>query len=133
MFNRFFAKPEPAMRGSGCSIGSRRMLLRISCLYFFPVDNLPQCIQVCGTLVLVVQVIGMFPDVKGEDGFKAVGYGIVGVGVLGYGEFAGSIDLEPDPAGAKEACALGFEIGLEGIEGAPLLLNLRQEFARRGR
>ena len=111
------------MRGSGCSIGSRRMLLRISCLYFFPVDNLPQCIQVCGTLVLVVQVIGMFPDVEGEDGLETVRHGIIGVGVLGYGEFAGSIDLEPDPAGAKEAGALGFEIGLESIDTPPLLDN----------
>ena len=86
-----------------------------------------------GAAVLVVQVVGMFPDVEGEDGLETVSYGVVGVGVLGYGEFAGSIDLEPDPAGAKEAGALGFKIGLEGIEGAPLLLDLRQEFARRGR
>lgn len=65
----------------------------------------------------------MFPDIEGEDGLETVSYGGVGVGVLGYGEFAGSIDLEPDPAGAKEAYALGFEFGLEGFDTPPLRDN----------
>ena len=77
-----------------------------------------------GAAVLVVEVVGVFPDVEGEDGFEAVGDGVVGVGVLGDGQFAVGVGLEPNPTGAEQAYAFGFEIGFEGVEGAPLLFNL---------
>ena len=69
----------------------------------------------------------MFPDVKGQDGFEAVGHGVVGAGALEDGEGAAVICAEPNPAGAEDADAFGFEFGLEGIQGAPLLRNLRGE------
>ena len=61
----------------------------------------------------------MFPDVEGQEGAEAVGDGIVGAGVLADGQGAGGIGLEPHPAGAEEADALGDELFLEGLEGAP--------------
>ena len=36
-------------------------------------------------LVLVVEVVSVLPDVEGEDGLEAVGYGVVGVAVLSNG------------------------------------------------
>ena len=74
---------------------------------------------------MVVQIVSVFPDVEGEDGFEAVGYRVVGVGVLGDGQGTRSVGLEPDPAGAEEAYALGFEVGFEGIDTPPLLDNGR--------
>ena len=53
-----------------------------------------------------------------------VGDGVVGAGVLADGQGAGGIGLEPDPAGAEEADALGDELFLEGLEGAPLGFNM---------
>ena len=73
-----------------------------------------------GAAILVVEVVGVFPDVEGEEGAKAVGDGVVGAGVLADGQGAGGIGLAPDPAGAEEADALGDELFLEGFEGAPL-------------
>ena len=66
----------------------------------------------------------MFPDVEGEKGLEALCHGIAGVGLLGDDEGAVFVGGEPDPAGAEEADALGFEVGLEGGEGAPLLFDL---------
>ena len=77
-----------------------------------------------GAAVLVVEVVGVFPDVEGEEGAEAVGDGVVGAGVLADGQGAGGIGLEPDPAGAEEADALGDELFLEGFEGAPLGFDL---------
>lgn len=75
----------------------------------------------------------MLPDVEGEDGLKAVSDGIISVGVLGNGEFAGGIGLEPDPAGAKEGNALGFKLSFEGIHTSPLPHNGIQEMPGRCR
>ena len=60
-----------------------------------------------------------------------MGYGVVGAGALKDGEGAAVICAEPDPAAAEEADAFGFEFGFEGVDGAPLLSNLRSECAGR--
>ena len=33
-----------------------------------PIDNPPQGLEVRGAAVLVVEVVGVFPDVEGEEG-----------------------------------------------------------------
>ena len=73
-----------------------------------------------GAAVLVVEVVGVLPDVEGQEGAEAVGDGVVGAGVLADGQGAGIIGLEPHPAGPEQADALGDELLLEGLEGAPL-------------
>ena len=107
--------------------------LLISALHHLPIHNLPQRLQVRGAAVLVVEVVGVFPDVEGEEGAEAVGDGIVGAGVLADGQGAGDIGLEPDPAGAEEAHTLGNEVFLEGLDGAPLLSDLPAEGRIRGK
>ena len=72
-------------------------------------------------LVLVVQVVGVLPDVEGEDGLEAVGHRVIGVGILGNGQFSFLVGLQPYPAAAEQAHAFGLEIGLEGVYVAPLL------------
>ena len=100
------------------------MRAKIPFFHHLPIHNPPQRIQMCGTAVLVVEVVGVFPDVEGQEGAEAVGDGVVGAGVLADGQGAGGIGLEPDPAGAEEADALGDELCLEGFEGVPLGFDL---------
>ena len=96
-------------------------------LDYAPIDNPPQRLEVCGAAVLVVEVVGVFPNVEGEEGPEAVGDGVVGAGVLADGQGAGGIGPEPHPPGPEQADALGDELLLEGFEGAPLRLDLLAE------
>ena len=96
----------------------------VSTTNYFPIHYPPQSLEMGSALVLVVEIVGVLPDVEGEEGLEAVGDGVVGVRVLGNGEFTRGIGLEPDPAGAKEGNALRFEVGFEGVERAPLFDNL---------
>ena len=92
-----------------------------------------------GAAVLVVQVVGVFPDIEGQQRPQVVGDGVVGARVLGDGKGSvGRRGLEPDPAAAEEAGAFLLEFGLEGFQGAPLGFYLRHEgrfldFARNDR
>ena len=94
-----------------------------------PVDDLPQFGEVVRAAVLVVKVVGVLPDVEGEEGAEALGDGVAGAGLLGDDERAVCGGGEPYPAGAEEAGALGGEVGLEGVEAAPLLRNAGGEGA----
>ena len=87
-------------------------LLCVSRLYFIPVHNPPQSLEMSSAAVLVVEVVGVFPDVEGEEGAEMPGLaghdagdGVAGVGLLGDDEGAIGIGGEPDPAGAEEGGA----------------------------
>jgi len=74
-----------------------------------------------GATVLVIEVVGVLPDVEGEEGAEAVHDGVISVGVLSDRQLTLGIGLEPNPAGAKEADAFGLELCLEGVQVPPLL------------
>ena len=95
----------------------------------FPVDDLPEGGEMGGAAVLVVEVVGVFPDVEGEEGVEAFGDGVVGAGFLGDDQSTVFLCGEPYPAAAEEGDAFGFELGFEGVEGTPLLLDLLSESA----
>ena len=69
----------------------------------------------------------MLPDVEGEEGAEAMGHGVVGVGVLGNGQLAFCVSLEPDPAGTEEGNAFCFKLSFVGVNTSPLLDNLGQK------
>ena len=98
-----------------------------------PVDEGPEGLELGGAAVLVVEVVGVLPDVEGEDGLQAFGDGVAGAGLLGDGEGAVRRGGEPDPAGAEKPDAFGDEVVLEGVEGTPLLDDLLHKFAGRVR
>lgn len=66
----------------------------------------------------------MLPDIEGQQGLQALRKRIAGVGFLGDKEGAVGSGGEPNPAGAEEGGAFGDEVGLEGVQGAPLFHNL---------
>ena len=71
---------------------------------------------------MIIKVIGVFPNIKGEDGFEAAGDGVSGTGLLGYVKGAVCGGAKPHPA-ASEKGATGCGKGLlEFIETPPLLL-----------
>ena len=106
-------------------------LLVVSFFDHAPIHNLPQCLQLCSTPILVIQVIRMLPDIESQDRLEAAGDGVAGVGFLGDDEGATGGRGEPDPAGAEEADALGDEVGFEGVDAAPLFFDLLFELTRR--
>ncbi len=89
-----------------------------------PIDNSPQGFQVSSATVLVIEIVGVLPNVISEDGTETVGNGVIGAGVLADGQRAGRIRLEPDPAGAEEGGAFLHEFSLEGVEAPPLFDDL---------
>ena len=83
-----------------------------------------------GAAVLVVQVVGVLPDVEGEEGLEAAGEGVAGARLLGDLQGAVGGGGKPHPAAAEKARALGFEVCLEGVKGAPLGDDLGGEILR---
>ena len=71
-----------------------------------------------GTAVLVVEIVGVFPDVEGEEGLQTALEWVGGVGLLGDDEVTVGGGGEPYPAGAEEGGAFLLELGLEVGEGA---------------
>ena len=126
-----FPEDEP-VRGARASPARRSSTVPF--LHDAPIDNPPQRLEVRGAAVLVVEVVGVFPDVEGQEGAEAgvrpfdglrdrTADGIAGTGLLGDDEGAVGSRGKPDPAGAEEGGAGGDEGGLEGGEGAPLGLD----------
>src|SRR5271170_5200025 len=80
-----------------------------------PVDGVPPGGEVVGALVLVLEVVGVLPDVVAEDGVEALGEGVVLVGGGEDGELA-ALEDEPAPAGAELFGGGLVEGLLEGLE-----------------
>src|SRR3954452_24080323 len=79
----------------------------------FPVDEVfHERLEIVGTAVAVVDVIGVLPDVAAQDRGGTVHQRIIAVRGLGDLELA-VLDLEPAPAGAELANASRLEVGLE--------------------
>lgn len=101
-------------------------------VYFIPVDDLPKAGDVGRAGVAVIDIIGVLPNVEGEQRLEALGDGVAGVAFLGDDEFAVRAEAEPDPAGAEEPGALGSEFLLEGLEAAELRVDELRDLADGG-
>ena len=89
-----------------------------------PVDDVPPGGEVVGTLVLVLQVVGVLPDVVAEDGVEALAQRRVLVGGGDDLELAAGED-QPAPAGAELLGGGLVEGLLEGLEVAEVGFDLR--------
>src|SRR2546429_2331802 len=89
-----------------------------------PVDQIiAERLQIVGTAVAVIDVVGVLPDVAAEDRRGAMDQRAFAVRGLGDFELA-VLDRQPAPAGAELADAGGGEIGLELVESAEVLGDL---------
>src|SRR5579885_3322733 len=81
-----------------------------------PVDNIPPCRQVLGATVLILEVVGMLPDVIAHDGILALHQRAILVSGGSHLELAVAAQHEPGPAGAKAFRTRIIEGGLKGIK-----------------
>lgn len=101
------------------------MSVRVTLLDLFPVDDVPDGVEVLSLAVLVLQVVGVLPGVDGEQGHEA---GARDNGVLvGRGAdrersacSAGGVRDQEGPAGALDACEDSVYALLERVVGAEL-------------
>src|ERR1035437_1379643 len=96
-----------------------------------PVRQLPEGLDVLGPRVAAVDVVGMFPNVAGQQGL------VLGrqrrAGVAGRAQFESSVRRlnEPCPAGAEQAGGGFGELFLELLEGPEVLLDALEQRAGR--
>src|SRR5580692_8838243 len=78
-----------------------------------PVNGIPPGFDVIRPAILVLQVIGVLPDIEAEHGLAAVEDGIVLIGA-GFNDQLAVANQQPGPAGAKAGggglTKLGFEV-----------------------
>ncbi len=83
-----------------------------------PVDQMvEERLRIVGAAVLEIQVIGVFPDVTGDQGNLAADDGGVGVGGLDNLEGA-AVDHQPRPTAAELGDGGVLELLLEFVKGA---------------
>jgi hypothetical protein len=89
-----------------------------------PIDDIPEGGDVVGAAVLVVEIIGVLPDIEADDGFAfntcdgLAHDGAVLVGGGADGELLVGSDHEPSPAGAEAGGAGLGELFFKFIEAA---------------
>lgn len=97
--------------------------------YGAPVDDVPDGLEVLGLAVLVLQVVGVLPGVDTQQGDLVAGDGVL-VGLGDDLQGAGLLVLdEPGPAAALDAGERGVDLGLQGAEGAEVLVDGGLELA----
>lgn len=97
-------KGEAFGSGFGCGVGSGDLI---------PIDDVPEGVDVIRTSVLIIQVIGVFPDIESEDG------GVAAVPECRAHEGAvligGAGDLEGSVGSGDEPCPTRAEAGRTGV------------------
>ena len=83
-----------------------------------PVDDVPEGVEVVGTFVLVLQVVGVLPDVGAEQRRLSRRRSACPGSGSRRPRGAGGVLDQPGPAGAEAGDAGAFELLLEGVEGA---------------
>ena len=91
----------------------------------------PKTFQVVGTAVAVVDVIGVFPHVAGQQRRVFSGQRRSGVGSRNQIQSAGRGFYQPRPTGAESTGRAGIERFLEFLEAAPFRVDGGGQFAGR--
>lgn len=84
--------------------------------YDLPVDDLPDGTQVVGTAILIVEIVGVLPDIDSEEGHTATSDGRTGIRGLLDVDITSLIGREPEPARAEDLTTRLLKVRLEGIK-----------------
>src|SRR5262249_32570867 len=93
----------------GHGLNFPEFLFREALLDFLPVHDAPPGRDVVGAAVLILEVIGVLPNVEAHDGNLAFHHGAVLIRGGGDFELAGAILDQPGPTRAEAAHAGGSE------------------------
>src|ERR1700679_2994763 len=97
-------------------------------VYFVPIDGSPPGGEVVGTLVLVLEVVGVLPDIVAQDGIVPLGNWTVLV--RGGDDFQlSAFKDQPSPAGTKLLSGGFIEQLFEVGEAAEVFLDLLRDLA----
>src|SRR5712692_4877841 len=83
--------------GIGCQLVTTTSL-GIAARYFVPVDHVPPGVEIVGTAVLVLKIVGVLPDIVAHDWMVAIHQWAVLVGGGDDLELATPIEDQPGPA-----------------------------------
>ena len=116
-------------RFTACQMRFNRVYegLLISSVYPpLPVYYAPEGIDVVGAFVLIIQVVGMLPNVEAQQRGQSCAYGIASVCLFGDVQLAVLINRQPCPARTEQSDCCRVEFLLEILELPKSRLMLRQ-------
>src|SRR5580658_7279006 len=90
---------------------------------FVPVHRAPPCRQIFRTAVVVLQIIGVLPDVVAKDGIVALADGIILIRRRHDMHFAAGLAGEPDPSAAELLDSGVVKFGLKIFKAAESFLD----------
>src|ERR1700748_866909 len=109
----------------------RRFKLRVILRHLGPVYDVPPGFDVVRTSILIIEVVGVLPNVHAEDRFGAVHQRTVLVRRRDDFQFAVLTLDQPGPATAESTSAGGGEFLLKPAKAAKCRLDIIGEFATR--
>lgn len=95
-----------------------------------PVDEAREVLEVGGSGVAVVNVVGVFPDINSQEGLVAVGKRVSSIGSIEDGDLS-TLFGKPGPARPEVGQCLCREVLNKVINTAPLALNQLLELPSR--
>ena len=95
----------------------------------FPVDELPEGSEMVGTAILIIHIVGVLPNVEGEQWAESVSDWVLCVLLLSDDEFTISIGGKPNPSRAEKRSAFLGKLLLEGFKTTELCFNGLRNFA----
>ena len=98
-------------------------------LYELPVDEGSECVEILGAVVAVVHVVGVFPDVNGQQWLVAHVERVFSVGGVDDEELLLLLG-QPSPARPKVAQCVGRQLFRQPLRALPLRLDALQQLAR---
>ena len=96
-----------------------------------PVDHVPECFQIGRALVLVLQIVGMLPDIDTDDRGLAIAQRAVLVRGAQHFQLATAVDDEPRPTGTEAGGASRVNLFFQAVETAESRIDRIGQGARR--
>src|SRR5690554_3331873 len=108
---------------------------QVAVVHFFPIDQVPEGSHIVAPLVLVLQVVGVFPHIQSQNGrathFSHIHQGIVLIGRTANGQTVVGLYHQPGPAAAELTRSGLVELLLKSLHRTKGLFDGRRKLRRR--
>src|SRR6266404_6350704 len=98
--------------------------------HFGPIHHVPPSFDVVRPAVLIIQIVGVFPNVHAKNWFVAIHEWAVLIWRRNDFEFPALIFDQPGPATAKTADSGGGKFFFKGVEPAKSRIDIVSQFTR---